>query len=146
MKTKARIKGLLAAAILLAAYFAIVSFISGFDFAASQFSQFFGFIIALAIGFGVQFGLYSYLKEKAAGMGEGKVVAVTGATSTAAMVSCCAHYLANIVPLLGVTAFATFLAQYQVRFFWAGILMNFLGIAFIINRIRAATVHHQKMS
>jgi Cu+-exporting ATPase len=146
MKTKAFVKGLIAATILLAAYFAIVSLISGFDFAASQFSQFFGFILALSIGFGVQFGLYSYLKEKVAGAGEGKVVAVTGATSTAAMVSCCAHYLANIVPLLGVTAFASFLAQYQVKFFWVGILMNLAGIAFIINRLKAATAHHEKMS
>lgn len=133
--------------LLLAAYFVIVSLISGFDFALSQFSQFWGFIIALSLGFGIQFGLYSYLKEKVSGMaGTGKVVAVSGATSTAAMISCCAHYLANIIPLLGVTAFATFLAQYQMKFFWLGIIMNLGGIAFIINRIRSADIHHKHMS
>lgn len=145
--SKAITKGIIAAMVLLAAYFIIVSLVSGFDFAASQFSQFWGFIIILSLGFGIQFGLYSYLKERVSGMaGTGKVVAVTGATSTAAMISCCAHYLANIIPLLGVTAFATFMAQYQVKFFWLGIFMNFAGIVFIINRIRSADIHHKQMS
>ncbi len=144
MKTKAAIKGSAASLALLGAYFIIVSLVSGFAFAQDQFSQFSPFILALAFGFGIQFGLYSYLKEKVAGtMNSGKVVAVTGTTSAAAMISCCAHYLVNIVPLLGVTAFATFLAQYQVKFFWLGISMNLAGIAFIASRIRVAMAHHE---
>jgi len=47
------------------------------------------------------------------------VVAVSGTTSTAAMVSCAQHYLVNSC-LYGVTGFLTIVAEYQIELFWAG--------------------------
>jgi Cu+-exporting ATPase len=89
----------------------------------------------LAIGFGIQIGLYLYLKQLVHARGDGKLLAVTGTTSTAAMVSCCAHYLVNILPILGVSAFASFVGEYQIQFFWIGIAFNLLGIGFMISRV-----------
>lgn len=130
--------GTLASALLLGVYFATLSLVSGWEFAQSQFVSFWYFIISLVIGFGIQIGLYSYLKQlvKNRGMAVGdKTVAVTGTTSTLAMISCCVHYLANIAPILGIAGVLSIVAQYQVKIFWVGLLFNAFGIAFIVNKI-----------
>jgi len=135
---KSVIWGLAASSLLLAIYFSIVSLISGFEFAQDQFRQFWYFVVSLAAGFGIQIGLYIYLRRiiKHHNMtGIGKTVAVTGATSTLAMISCCAHYLANIIPILGIAGFLTVVAQYQVQFFWAGLAFNLFGIIYVGRKI-----------
>ena len=130
------IKGAIAAGTLLAVYFGVLTFISGGGFALSQFAQFRYFIVSLAVGFGIQVGLYSYLKaEIHAKDPGGKMLAVTGATSTGAMVSCCAHYLVNLLPILGVSAFVAFIGAYQIQLFWIGIAFNLAGIIFMVGRI-----------
>ena len=121
---------------LLAVYFGILTLVSSWEFAQSQFGDFWYFIVSLAIGFGVQIALYQYIKRMVhTGQGMGKVVGVSGATSTAAMVSCCAHYLVNLLPILGVTGLVTFAAQYQVKLFWVGIVFNLVGIVYMANRV-----------
>ncbi len=138
MVSKSVMWGLVAGSLLLAIYFTIVSLISGFSFAQDQFAQFWYFVVSLAAGFGIQIGLYTYFWQsiKHHNMaGAGKAVAVTGTTSTLAMISCCAHYLANIVPILGVAGFLSIVAQYQVKLFWIGLLFNLLGIVYVTSRI-----------
>lgn len=129
---KAVIKGISAFLFLLAVYFLVLTLVSGERFAREQFSQFWYYVVSLALGFGIQIGLYSYLQDlaqqKAA---NGQVLAVTGTTSTTAMISCCAHYLTNLLPVLGVTGIIAFISQYQVQFFWLGLFFNFLGIFYL---------------
>lgn len=120
---------------LLAAYFSIVGFISGLPFAVSQFSQSWYFIIALSLGFGIQIGLYSYLRNAIKHNASKGVVAVSGATSTIAMVSCCSHYLANLIPVIGVSGAVALVGQYQIELFWFGLLANTAGIGYIVSRI-----------
>lgn len=121
---------------LLAVYFSVVSLISGWQFALIQFSGFWYFIIGLAIGFGIQIGLYTYLKniirQKNA---SGNVLAVSGTTSTAAMISCCAHYLANILPIIGAVGAISLINQYQVELFWVGLAFNIAGIVYIGQKV-----------
>lgn len=128
--------GILASSILLGVYFTVLSLVSGWGFAQVQFASFWYFIVSLAVGFGIQIGLYAYLRGLIKGKhGEGKVLGVTGATSTAAMISCCTHYLANLLPILGVASVVTFVAQYQIQLFWVGLLFNIGGIVYITNKI-----------
>ena len=90
METKITVvitKGFLATFILLGVYFTIVALVSGWSFAESQFRQFWYYVVTLAAGFGIQVGLYSYLKTAVKGGVDSRVVATTGATSTAAMLS-----------------------------------------------------------
>ncbi len=139
------IKGLAGTAALLGIYFSVLSLVSGWTFAQSQFSDFWYFIIPLAIGFGVQVGLYSYLKGIIhRGENEGRVLAVSGTTSTAAMISCCAHYLANILPFLAVSGAITFVTQYQIEFFWVGLLFNLAGIIYISEKVIRYKVNENK--
>ncbi|MEK7132871.1 MAG: hypothetical protein AAB830_02355 [Patescibacteria group bacterium] len=134
--TKSILYGILASAILLGVYFAVLTLVSGWSFALEQFGAYWYFIVALAVGFGIQIGLYQYIKALVhSGQGMGKVVGVSGTTSTAAMISCCAHYLVNLAPILGVTGLVTFVAQYQVKLFWVGIFFNIAGIVYMTSRI-----------
>ena len=140
IKQKAKILFNAFAAILslLLFYFIIVSAVSGSRFALFQFSNYWYFLISLSFGFGIQIGLYFYLKQlvenRGAIMGH-KTLAATGTTSTLAMISCCAHYLANIVPILGIAGALSIVAQYQIKIFWIGLFFNILGIVFITDKI-----------
>lgn len=137
--------GMGAMVLLLAIYFSVVSLISGVDFALEQFVTFWYFIVPLALGFGIQVGLYTYLRNLVGQHGaSGKVVAVSGTTSTAAMVSCCAHYLVNILPILGVTGFLAVVAEYQIELFWLGLAFNMAGILYIVPKAINATREHKK--
>ena len=136
MILKSAIYGFLGMMALLAVYLSVASLISGWPFALSQFSQFWYFIVSLAIGFGIQIGLYAYLKSIIHKRNvAGGVLAISGTTSTVAMLSCCAHYLANLLPILGAVGIVTFVAQYQIELFWVGILFNIGGILYIMNRV-----------
>lgn len=139
----ALLKGTLASLVLLVVYFTIVSLVSGWSFAQDQFQQFWYFVVTLAIGFGIQVGLYSYLKNSIKNAVSPRVIATTGATSTAAMISCCAHYLVNLLPILGAVGIITVISQYQVQLFWVGLAFNFAGIAYMANKVyEISTSHH----
>src|SRR3989344_7359509 len=128
--------GALASATLLGVYFSILTLVSGWSFAQGQFASYWYFIVSLAVGFGIQITLYQYIKKLVhGGQGMRKIVGVSGTTSPAAMISCCAHYLVNILPVLGVSAFASFVGAYQVELFWIGILSNLVGIGYMTSRI-----------
>ncbi len=129
------IYGALATIIVLALYFIVLTLVSGWGFATNQFFTFWYFIVSLALGFGIQVGLYTYLKNIIKNSSGGGMLGMTGTTSTVAMVSCCAHYLVNLVPILGAVGIVTFVAQYQVQFFWVGLLFNLFGILYMVNRI-----------
>ena len=138
MKRGALVFGILATLALLTMYFGVVSLVSCFRFAQVQFLRFWYFVVALAIGFGIQVGLYSYLKAIVKNVSP-KVVAASGATSTAAMISCCAHYLVNVLPVLGAVGIITVISQYQVQLFWVGLVFNFAGIVYMANKVSKVT-------
>ena len=141
--TKSILHGVFASGVLLGIYFAVLTLVSGWTFAQDQFSQFWYFIVSLAAGFGVQIGLYAYLRDLIRGLhGGGGVLGITGTTSTAAMISCCTHYLVNLLPILGVAGIVTFVAQYQTELFWVGIVFNLGGIVYMANRILQFKRHH----
>lgn len=132
------IAGLIAADTLLALFVILVTSISGWVTTKSQFSQYWYYLVPLAIGFGVQVGMYAYLRETAKRVMSKKVMAVTGSTSTAAMISCCAHYLVNLLPIISATGVAAFIGQYQVKLFWVGMGFNLFGIAYIARKVTRA--------
>jgi Cu+-exporting ATPase len=128
---------------LLGVYFLALTLVSGWQFTLSQFSEFWPYIVALAAGFGIQVALFARLKDVVStGAGSKAMMASSGTTSTAAMISCCAHYLVNVAPVLGAAGLVSFAAQYQVQFFWVGLLFNAGGIAFIGSRLVKATKEH----
>lgn len=136
------VAAILASGVLLALYFGVLALVSGWSFTLQQFAEYWPYIVTLGGGFGIQVGLFTYLRRMARNGASGKVVATTGTTSGAAMVSCCTHYLVNLLPALGATGLLTFVSQYQTQLFWFGILANLAGIIYIgriLLRARVAT-------
>ena len=128
---------------LLVLYFGVLTLVSGWSFTLSQFSEFWYYIVPLAAGFGLQVALFLKLREVVSRAKEaGAVIAASGTTSTAAMISCCAHYLANVAPVLGATGLVAFAAQFQVELFWVGLAFNAAGIAFIGTKLWKASKAH----
>ncbi len=132
-------------AALLGIYFAALTLTSGWGYTVSQFAEFWYYVLPLAVGFGLQVGLYVYLRQITSSDRCGTVVATSGTTSTVAMISCCAHYLVNILPVVGAAGIVSIIAEYQVEFFWVGLLFNAAGLVFILSRVIATKSHMKEM-
>jgi hypothetical protein len=139
-------------------YFGIVSWAESPRHALDFFWQDRWLVIPILLGFGIQVGLYSVLKlqlylpnltidtaQRASGGAPAATMGAGGATSTIAMVACCAHHAADILPILGLTAAATFLAQYRTAFMVVGLVSNLIGIAVILRTLLRARNHAVQM-
>lgn len=114
-------------------YMGILTWAQGWGYAASQFVRDRWYVIPILIGFGVQAALYSILRFRlfipnVSTHHTGKVVSVNGGTSATAMVACCLHHATEVLPILGLSAAASYLARYQRPFMLIGIAMNVIGI------------------
>lgn len=127
--------GLLAVGGLLTFYLGIITLAQGWGHAFQQLNDDRWFIGAIALGFGTQMALFTYLRGLHARAAAGGVAASTG-TSTAAMLACCAHHLSDILPIVGLSGAAIFLNAYKTPLLWLGIVMNLAGIIYLAWKIR----------
>lgn len=130
--------GVMATAGVIVFYLGLLTLVSDWYNAKSQLSQYLGWIIALALGLGIQATLFSYIKSQLRGKtitAAKSSLAASGGVSTASMAACCAHYLVALLPAFGLSFFstaATGLAKYQVEFFFLGVISNVFGIFVMI--------------
>ena len=129
--------GLAGAAFLAGVYFGIVSWAESPQHAAELFWQDRFIVIPIILGFGVQAALYTILKKRlfvpvATTGPSGKLMGTGGTTSTVAMVACCAHHVTDVLPILGLTAAAAFLAEYRIAFMLVGLSTTLLGIGVML--------------
>lgn len=98
-------------------------------------------LLPIFVGFGIQVGLLSELRARQR-MRRRTVIAgaASTGTSTAGMVACCAHHLADLAPFIGATAAASFLYDNRVAFMLTGLGFNALGIAAAYRQIRATPI------
>lgn len=103
----------------------------------SQFTLLQPWMSLLIIGFGIQTGLFWLLRKgyhfslsdkHDAQMATGTSTAVSGV----AMVACCVHHLVDLLPILGLSAAALFLSEYQEQFLIFGVAANGIGIAMML--------------
>lgn len=97
-----------------------------------NFTDFWYLIIGIIIGFGIQIGLWVYIKN-CGDSGHGTMPGASGAMSGTAMIACCVHHLADVLPILGISGAAIFLTQYQRPFLVLGLSINLLGIAYMVH-------------
>jgi hypothetical protein len=57
------------------------------------------------------------------------------------MLACCAHHLADVLPILGLSAGAVFLNEIKTPLALAGLVMNTGGIVFMLYQIRRMRRH-----
>ena len=129
--------GVLGATFLTAIYFGIVSWAESPKHAIELFWQDRWIVFPIIVGFGIQAGLYTILKLRlfvpAGSTGpSGPMMGAGGTTSTIAMVACCAHHVTDVLPILGLTAAATFLAEYRLAFMAVGLGTTVLGIVIML--------------
>jgi hypothetical protein len=137
--------GALGAIFLTGVYLGIVSLAESPKHALDLFWQDKAFVIPILLGFGTQVGLYTLLKKGLymplrVPLG-GATTAAGGGMSTMAMVACCAHHVADLLPLVGLTAAATFLAKWKIPFMVVGLLTNLIGIVVMLREILKARRH-----
>lgn len=138
-KRKPILAGIAGAVILLAIFFGAVTYANGtFASALQEFVRLWYWVVLLAGGFGVQLGLFVHIRERAKERMPGVTaeVAASGTVSTGSMIACCSHALVNVLPVLGVSAAATLLAQYQLPLILLGVFSNLVGVSIMLGIVQ----------
>lgn len=137
-KNKPIIIGAIGATGLLIIYFGILTWANSLSHALEQFSQMWYWISILVVGFGIQLGLYSYIRFNIRKKVTGATaeVAAAGGISTGSMIACCAHHITDVLPIIGLSAAAVFLVKYQFPFILLGIFSNLVGVTMMLNVIQ----------
>lgn len=134
------IAGAVGALLLSSLYLGVVTAAQSWGHALQLFATDRYFILAIAGGFGVQIGLFTYLRTGLRlRQGTASTTALAGAgtgTSTASMLACCAHHLTDALPLLGLSGVAIFLADYRTPLMLLGIATNVAGILVMVRLMR----------
>jgi Cu+-exporting ATPase len=127
--------GALATVGLLALYGLTMTALGGFDAAVAQFRALWYLMLPLAIGFGIQIGLYVKLKEAMKHRAKAALTAA-GTSASVGMLACCAHHATEVLPFLGLSVVSIFLAQYQVPILGASLAINAVGIFVMASHVR----------
>jgi hypothetical protein len=139
--------GIAGAILLSGVYFGLVSWAESPKHAAELLWQDRWLVLPILLGFGVQAALYSVLKlrlflpQPASFRSDiktppaGASLGAGGSSSAVAMAACCAHHITDVLPVLGLTAAATFLANYQRVFMAASLAANLVGIVVMLAAI-----------
>jgi hypothetical protein len=114
-------------------YFGILIWAQGQESAMDIFLSNRWYVIPIWVTFGIQAALYSILRFRlyipTTSFGHpGALMGTSGGTSVTAMVACCIHHVTDVLPVLGLSAAATFLTRYQRPFMLGGLGMNVIGI------------------
>ena len=124
---------LIGSAVIAGIYFGILIWAQGGDAVPSIFLPNRWYVIPIWITFGIQAALYSILRFRlfvpiGSTKRTGTLMGTSGGTSVAAMVACCIHHVTDVLPVLGLSAAATFLTRYQRPFMLVGLGLNTAGI------------------
>lgn len=147
MKQTSFVSGFLSSVTLLSLYVVTMTLLSGWEATVEQFQAVWWLMVPLAVGFGIQVGLYVQLNllqtryhltvhdSKTNGsLGAG------GTSSTLSMLACCAHHATDVLPFLGLSGLSLLLSAYQVPLLVVSLAINAMGIFVMIKHIKKATV------
>ncbi len=131
----------LGAMALLGSYFGILTAANSLGHAVDQFVLMWPWFSILVVGFGIQTGLYTYIRRMQkirhlSTMASKKGITATGGISTTAMAACCVHHLSDVLPIIGLTGAALFFSDYQKIFLLLGVLSNIVGITLMLYMIQ----------
>lgn len=95
------------------------------------------FVGLISAGFGAQIGLFTYMRLLQRALAR-ESLALTGAgtaTSSISMVACCAHHLADVLPIIGLSGLAVFLVEFRTPLMLLGLATNSAGIAVMLRQL-----------
>ena len=130
--------GVAGAVALVGFYLAIVTWAQGPEHALELLWGDRIFVGLISAGFGIQVGLFAYLRLLQRAMAR-ESVALAGAgtaTSSVSMVACCAHHLADVLPIVGLSGLAVFLVEFRTPLMVLGVATNVAGIVVMLRQLR----------
>ena len=130
--------GLLASGAMAAFYVVVVGWASGLDHLAAQARTDWYYLAAIVVGFGTQIALLAELRARRTAHHLEQVAGGTGAAASAVgMIACCAHHLADLAVIAGVSGAATFLTDRRIELMLAGIAVNVVGVTIAARRLHS---------
>lgn len=134
--------GLVAAAALAGFYAGVIIWASGLRHLGDQARADWPYLVAILAGFGTQVALLVELRHRHRARTAEQAVAGAGAGASAVgMVACWAHHLADLLPVVGVSGAAAFLADWRTEVMLAGIAVNAVGVAIAARRLHDDARH-----
>ncbi|MGE5264218.1 MAG: cation transporter [Acidobacteriota bacterium] len=146
--------GVLAALLMMGVYLGILSALQSPSHAVEQLAIDRVWVGLVALGFGTQIGLYTYLRfivRAAKAIGATAVTGAGAGTSTHGMLACCAHHLTDVVPLVGLAGASGlsgaigFFTEWKYAFIALGLVINAAGIIVTMRTIRKSKKHLDAM-
>ena len=131
--------GLVASAGLIAFYVAVLTWSADWEHLRDQTRQDWWLLVPIVVGFGTQIALTVELRRRHRAHHLGATSGAGTGASAVGMVACCAHHLADVVPLLGATGLAAFVFDWRVPFMLAGIAVNAVAVSIAARRLRELT-------
>ncbi|MDO8567528.1 MAG: hypothetical protein Q7R57_02295 [Dehalococcoidales bacterium] len=130
--------GVSAGFLLLLVYAGVITLAQGWQHMLEQTAKLWYWIAALAAGFGIQAGLFSFIRQalRKRKTSATASIATAGGISAGSMVACCAHHLGDLLPLIGMAGLAAFLVRYQSFFIILGVMSNIVGITIMLQTIQ----------
>jgi len=115
----------------------VVGWLGGRDHLIRQVRADWWLFAPLALGFAIQVALMVELRRRhrLAAAASSASIGGSAGVSGVGMLACCAHHVADLVPLAGATGMATFLTGVQRPAMVAGLLVNGVAIAIALRRL-----------
>jgi hypothetical protein len=136
--------GVAAASVLAAFYVIVIVSASGVDHLVGQAATDWPYLVAIVGGFGAQVALLVELRLRQRARRAEQAAAGAGAGASAVgMVACCAHHLADVLPIVGVSGAAAFLTDWRIEFMLGGIAVTTVGVVIAARRLRDDARHHR---
>ena len=142
LSTNAFRAGALAAAALGLFYALVVGGVGGVAHLGQQAVEDWPWLVLILAGFGTQVALLVELRRRHRLRDAAMKTATGGGAGASAvgMVACCAHHVADLAPIIGVSGAAVFLTDYRIPIMIAGIAINALGVVLAARRLRHTSV------
>lgn len=142
--------GVLAALAMVGVYLGVLSVLQSPAHAVEQLVADGIWVALVALGFGIQIGLYTFLRlliQAAKAAGATGMTAMGTGTSTLGMLACCAHHLTEIAPLVGLAGAGGlsgaigFFTEWKYAFIALGLAMNVVGIVVTLRTLDKSRRH-----
>ncbi|HEX7165533.1 MAG TPA: hypothetical protein VF230_01000 [Acidimicrobiales bacterium] len=136
--------GLVAGAGIAAFYVGVLTLSADWQHLRDQTRQDWWLLVPIVAGFGTQVALMVELRRRHRAHHLGATTGTGTSASAVGMVACCAHHVAELVPLLGATGLAAFLFDWRVPFMLAGIAINAVAISIAARRLHQLNTHDRQ--
>lgn len=131
--------GATASASLAAFYVATLVVSAGWQHLADQARTDWWLLVPIIVAFGAQVALTVELRHRHRAHHLASTTGAGTGASAVGMVACCAHHVADIVPLIGAAGIAGFLFDWRIPLMAAGLAVNLVAVAIAARRLSHLT-------